>query len=83
MEEMKTRIKDALELIDSLTHSLNDLFVAEDAAELVGEKRTKEALAMLRVRAVAILDHFGLLADTPAINPVVCDLRRWLADSHR
>lgn len=78
MEDMKAKIKDTLELIDSLAHSLNDIFVTDDASELMGEKQTKEALAVLRVRAIATLDKFGLLTDTPAINPVVGDLRRWL-----
>lgn len=81
MEDMKMKIKDALSLIDSLAHSLNDIFVAEDAESLAGETVTKDVLAMLRLRAVGTLDHFGLLTDTPAVNPVVGDLRRWLASA--
>lgn len=76
--EIREKVRDVLALVDSLAHSLNDIFTTADSAECAGEGRTKEAQSLSRLHAVKTLDHFGLMTGTPAKNSVVVDLKRWV-----
>jgi hypothetical protein len=79
MDDSKEKITETLHLVDALAHVLNDIYLTEDRADLFGKARTKEARDAHRRRAVGLLDHYGLLTDTPAENPVVGDLRLLLS----
>lgn len=83
MQELKTQVGHAVLLIDSLSHSINDIFTFFDTHNVAFDPKITGRLATLRVDAISQLDTFGLLTDTPAENDAVTQLRAWLKDGDK